>query len=94
MDVTADCGDSFWLQLHKGMINFKHQDIPEKDDILGSIIDSLPVPDTADLYPGGFMSFEISAFSSEQLDQLIDRLVQEYFVATSEDAISCRSEYL
>lgn len=94
VDVTADCGDSFWIQLHRGMINFEHQDIPEKDDVLGTIIDAFPVPDAADLEPGNSMTFEISTFSSGQLDQLIDRLVQEYFVATSPDAITCRSERL
>ena len=94
VDVTADSGDSYWIQLHQEMINFQHQDSPEKDDVLGSIIDALPVPETADLEPGGFMAFKISTFSSGQLDQLIDRLVQEYYVASSPDAVSCSSERL
>ena len=94
VDVTADNGDEYWIQLHRGMINFQHQDSPDKDDILGSIIDAFPVPDAAELEPGGFMAFEIFTFSSGQLDQLIDRLVQEYFVATAPNAISCRSERL
>lgn len=94
VEVLCDDEDSLWIQLHRGMINFQHQDSPEKDDVLGSIIDAFPVPDTADLEPGGYMAFEISTFSSGQLDQLIDRLVQEYFVATSPDAISCSSERL
>ena len=94
INVNADNGDEFWMQLHCGMINFRHQDSMEKDEILGTIIDAFPVPDDADLDPGVSMAFEITSFSADQLNQLIDQLIEKYFEATTADTISITSEEL
>ena len=94
VEVTSNTGDSHWLQLHQGSINFQHLDDAEKDEILGDIIDSFPVPENADVEPGEYMTFDISPFPAADLDQFIDRLIAEYFAATSPGAVSCQSEML
>jgi hypothetical protein len=87
-------GELFWIQLHKGTINFKHQDYPESDKLLGQILDEFPVPDDAELDPRSYMTFDILVFSVEQLNQLIDKIVLEYFTVRSQEDIIFRSEAL
>lgn len=94
IELTSDTGDSFWIQLHQRQLNFQHQDSTKKDEILDSIIKAYPVPADAFRHPGEFMTFDISGFTTEQVDRFVDSLVHEYYVVTSPDAIACRSELL
>jgi hypothetical protein len=49
------------------------------------------LPDDADLDPGVSMAFDVTSFSPDQIDLLIDQLIEKYFDATSTDAISFES---
>lgn len=94
VQVASGERDEFWLQVYQQIINFKHRNEAEKDDLLGEILDAFPVPNDANIEPGQYMSFDTSEFSPAQLDQLIDLLVDRYFEAFPRGTASWSSEIL
>lgn len=87
-------GESFWIQLNGGMINFRHVDSPEKDAVLGEILDAIDPPGEVELETGTFVTFEVSRLEAPVLDSLMLRLLRDYFEAEESDDIQLATETL
>jgi len=85
-------GESFWIQLHAGQINFRHLDDPVKEEILGSIL--VEADAIADIEPGTYATFDLVSLSPGQVDSLILRLLVEYFDASDSSDPSISTEEL
>lgn len=87
-------GDSFWLQVHAGLINFQHLDAPEKDEVLGRILDAPGIPEEIELEAGVFVTFAVHPLSDSDLESLLAALIGDYFEVADPASLEISTEEL